>query len=112
MGFSKTNEIEHDAVYELSPSIKLFTLRDVGFQKNINSSTWNYVGMVEPQKGIDNSIKLKVVINEDMSAFDMSVVNANGSVRVDINDFDDVMKEQYDFIIRFLIEREVLQKSK
>ena len=81
MIFKTANQINGDStVYTLSPSIKLFTLRDVGFGK---SNAGDFV-MRHPL-GL-NGPRLKIVIRTDLKTFKMDITDHAGLRKVNIFD--------------------------
>lgn len=111
MAFNKSVVIKNDATYKINSNIKQYALIDSGFIKNKNSGAWTYVGMLEPQKGMENSIKLKVGINPELDGLTMSIVNAKENANIEVIPFQDkATADQYEFLINFLIDKEIIEK--
>ena len=109
MAFTKTVSISNKDNFGISPEIRLYNLRDAGFIKNPNNNVWVYIGILEPVKGLEESIKLKVYFNDDLETFRMNVVNANENINIDIYSLNDQdIITQYKFITQFLIERNII----
>lgn len=110
MAFSKEVSVKGDQSYQISPLIKAFTLRDLGFFPN-NAGVLTKTSLLEPEKGTDGSRKLKIAFAKDLSGFKISLLTANEALNVDIfkNDSDQPLVEQYRYQIKQLLDREVLQ---
>ncbi|EHN59442.1 DUF1831 domain-containing protein [Oenococcus kitaharae] len=110
MAFSETVSVKGDQTYRISPSIKAFTLRDLGFFPN-NAGALTKTTLLEPEKGTAGSRKLKLVFAKDVSGFKVSILTANEALNVDIfsNDQDQPLVEQYRYQIQQLIDRNVLE---
>lgn len=110
MALATTATLKGDTtVYQLSPEVKRYTLRDVGFTEKKNGSYLLEQPLdisVLPQK----SIKLKMTVNKDLQHFRMGVVSANGLQPVDIFNQPAMADklEQFQFVIQNLLERKVL----
>ncbi|QIL50889.1 DUF1831 domain-containing protein [Weissella coleopterorum] len=84
MAFTKTVTILGDKnIYQINPTLKKYALTDIGFVKN-NAGTYVMQRALEPAKGLEQSIKFKVAINETTDGFKMKVVNASGNTNINI----------------------------
>ncbi|CAK8054084.1 cysteine desulfurase [Eupransor demetentiae] len=111
MAFAKEVTMPGDATYRLNPNIKQFALLDLGFLKN-NAGAFVLHRALEPDKLLDQSIKLKITVSKDLSGFKMSTVSAGDTARVDINANPNAaeMNELYHYFLDELIQRQVLEK--
>ncbi|KRN29377.1 hypothetical protein IV38_GL000261 [Lactobacillus selangorensis] len=97
-----------DKAYQLSPEIKKYTLRDVGFTPT-KTGNFQVVRSLDPSSPYQNGIKLKITIDKDLKKFRMSITDPNGLQAINIfkgKNPDQV--EQYQYFIDNLIERKVL----
>ncbi|GMA69226.1 cysteine desulfurase [Leuconostoc litchii] len=110
MAFNKTVTMPKDKTYKLSDDVKKYTLGDLGFITN-QAGVHILHRALEPEKALNNSIQLKVSINETLTGFKMSTVSAGDVVRVDIFKNNNAAKlvELYHFFIAELIDRGVLE---
>ncbi|MCF6514869.1 hypothetical protein GSH19_01660 [Lactobacillus sp. S2-2] len=114
MAFSKEIKLKGDINnYELSPEIKKYTLRDLGFT---TTKLGNFVYKInlDPNSPFNsNSIKLKITVNDDLTAFKMAILDSKELKEVDIfnNDKFNKIKEQLDFNLENMITRKVIVKK-
>lgn len=111
MAFGKTVTVTGDQnTYEISPKIKKYALMDVGFQKTKtgNFSLERNLDPTSPYQA--NSPKVKIMVNQDLTGFKLAVTTANGLQSMNI--FSDPKKagmvQQYEYIIKNLIDRDIL----
>lgn len=114
MAFYKEIKLKGDQnVYELSNEIKKYTLRDLGFT---TTKLGNFVYKInlDPSSPFNpNSIKLKVTVNNDLTAFKMAVLDSKELAEVDIfnNEKFNKIKEQLDFNLENMILRKIIVKK-
>lgn len=110
MAFENTVLVRGDQGYRISPEIKAFTLRDLGFTLN-NAGAFVQTNMLEPEKGFSASRKLKITFTKDLTAFKISLLSGNEAINIDIfsNPKDKVLVEQYRFFMKQLIDRKVIE---
>jgi hypothetical protein len=111
MAFTKEVMVKGDStVYELSANLKKYTLLDLGFTTKKNG-TFILERSLDPTSPFNQGIKLKMAVKPDFSGFKMGTTSANGMQSVNIfnREEDQPLVEQYQFLIKELLEREVLQ---
>lgn len=101
-----------DQNYTISPQIKKFALKDVGFQESKNG---NFVlqRSLDPSSPYNAAVELKVMVNAAMSGFKLSAVAGNGLREVNIFKMEkkDSYLEQFHYIMANLDERDIIVKS-
>lgn len=111
MAFKETQQlIGSPILYQMSESVKPYTLNDYGF---VQTPSKNYSLKVPLRINFDDprELMLKVVVKPDLKNFTLAVTTANGLRNVDV--YAD--KKQSDFVTALdfrlddLIERGVLQ---
>ena len=111
MAFTKEVTILGDDItYEINPTLKKYALTDVGFVKN-NAGTYVMQRALQPDKGLENSVKLKVAINGSVDGFKMKVVNASGNTNINIfklNNQSDLV-ELLRYYLDELVSREIIK---
>lgn len=105
------NTIKGDArSYSVNDNIKKYSLTDVGF---IKTKRGGYVlqRSLDPMDPYTAKKKLKVAIDSNLKLLDMSTTDASGLHAIDIykKGGDQEAIEQYNFIIKNLIDREILK---
>lgn len=110
MAFAKENRLLGDNItYKINPSVKKFTLRDLGFN-DTNAGNFLYERSLDVNNPYGNGIRIKITFKNDLSGFKMSIVTGNGMQKVNIFK-DEKHKSDVDqvrFILNNLIEREVI----
>lgn len=113
MAFTNEAQLVGDTdTYAISPQIKKYSLLDTGFIQQTNGS-YQLQRQLETDKSFENSFKLKIVVNQDLSGFKMKVVNAKGTAVINIFNHQNAaaLKEQFAYFINELINREVLVRK-
>ncbi|MBS9334542.1 DUF1831 domain-containing protein [Fructobacillus sp. M1-13] len=110
MAFQEQFSINDLGTFKISPSIKKFTLMDLGFVVN-NAGAFVMKRSLQPEKPVDQAISLKVVVKKDLSSLKVDVVGAAGG-SVDIKKRDDraEMTELVSFFLKELVDRQVLEQ--
>ena len=108
MLFKSVNQVNGDSTrYGLSPAVKVYTLRDVGFTQ---SNAGDFV-MKHPL-GTNHAPKLKIVVQPDLKQFKMDIIDNQGFRKVNIFDGKHpVNVKQFRYLIMTLILRKVLQRE-
>lgn len=112
MAFQQEVQVAGDPqVYALSAELKRYTLRDLGFRET-NAGGFLLERPLDASVPLARAIKLRMLVNKDLSGFKLSTVNPSGtgSVNIFTNANAAVLTEQYQFQINDLIERKVLRK--
>lgn len=112
MAYSDTVQIKGDSQkYRLSPEIKKYSLRDVGFTESKNGK-FQLERSLDPSSPYNQGFKFKVTIEPELTKFKMATTTANGMREVDIHKGKDVdvHLEQLNYIIDNLIERQIIEK--
>lgn len=110
MAFAKTASVKGDAtVYALSPQIKKYTLRDVGFSMT-RAGNFQFERPLDPSSPYNQAIKLKITVAKDLKTFKMAITTGNGLQTVNI--FKQAQQKdkvtQFNFLIENLLDRQVL----
>lgn len=97
--------------YRLSPEIKKYSLRDVGFIESKNGK-FQLERSLDPSSPYNQGFKFKISIEADLKKFKMAVTTANGMREVDVHKGKDSQKnlEQLNFILDNLLERQIIEK--
>lgn len=113
MAFTKEVTILGDDVtYKINPNLKKYALTDVGFVKN-NAGAYVMQRALEPDKGLENSIKLKLAINGSVDGFKMKVVNPSGNTNINIFKSNDQanLVELLTYYLNELVNRDILKSN-
>ncbi len=110
MNFKKIIHI-NKTKFEISPDIKRFSLRDLGFFVN-NKGFFIKIINLEPEKK-ENSIKMKITFKDDLTAFKILFLSANKGIKIDIFKIQDnySIVEQYRFVMKQLLVYKVLERG-
>lgn len=97
--------------YGLSENIKKYSLRDAGFTEK-KSGKFQLERNLDPNVSSNVSMKLKVVVDQDLKKFKMSTTTANGLKEVNIFKTGDVtaQSEQLNYLLNDLVERGILRQ--
>ncbi|GKQ42835.1 hypothetical protein RD055328_07580 [Companilactobacillus sp. RD055328] len=97
--------------YTLSPNIKKYSLKDVGF---VETNNGNFL-FDRPigDSPYDAKFKLKISIAKDLDKLKMSVTDMTGMTDINISKLKDTdaMIELYQYILDDFIKREILVKN-
>lgn len=113
MAFEKQVKVVGDSeTYVISPAIKKYTLRDLGFEIS-KRGTFTFERSLDPNSPYKAAAKLKIVVNEDLTGFKMNTVNASGTIAMNIftNARADEFSTQYHYILDEMVERGVFIKN-
>lgn len=113
MAYTNSVQLKGDDVpYKLSPNIKKYSLRDTGFQESKNGR-FQLERSLDPSSPHNNSFLLKITVKADLKNLKMATTTANGLQEVNIfkHKNADVYTEQLNYILKDLIERDVLVKG-
>lgn len=98
--------------YRFNPALKKYALGDTGFVTN-NAGAHVLQRALEPEKGIAHSIKLKVVIDKDLTGMKIKTVSPNGNSTVNIfkqAEQNANLIELYNFYLDELVQREIMER--
>lgn len=111
MAFEHSVKVAGDSsTYTFNPQLKKYALGDTGFVQN-NAGAYIMQRTLQPEKGLAKSIKLKIVINKELTGMKIKTVNANGTTLVDIFKLaskEPELIELYRFYLNELVEREIM----
>jgi hypothetical protein len=110
MAFQTSVKVPGDSVtYSFNPKLKKYALGDTGFVQN-NAGAYIMQRSLEPSKGLEKAIKLKVVVDKDLTGVKIKTVSPKGDATVNIFTHKDgqEMIELYHFYLNELVEREIL----
>ncbi|KAA8433078.1 cysteine desulfurase [Weissella sagaensis] len=111
MAFDTTVKvIGDDVIYQFNPQLKQYALGDTGFVKN-NAGSYVMKRSLEPEKGLDNAIKLKVVVDKALTGIKIKTVNPSGNATVNIfkHQKHTELEKLYRFYLNELVDREILK---
>ncbi len=97
--------------YRLNVAVKRYALLDLGFVRN-NAGAYVMERSLQPMKGLAKAIKLKVVVNQDLTGIKIKTVNPVGTAKVNIFNLADngALLELYHYYLDELVTREILQR--
>ncbi|AIG65205.1 cysteine desulfurase [Weissella tructae] len=110
MAFETTVTIAGDnQTYVFNPKMRKYALTDLGFVTN-NAGTYVMERALQPMKGLQASIKLKVMVDKNLTGIKIKTLNPAGTDRVDIFKISDneEMVELYHYYLNELVAREVM----
>ncbi|MCM0582277.1 cysteine desulfurase [Weissella diestrammenae] len=109
MAFEKAVQVPGDSkTYRFNPELKRYALGDTGFVQN-NAGAYVMQWALEPSKGLASAIKLKVVVNKELSGVKIKTINPSGNDTVNIFKLNQPeMIELYRFYLQELVQREIL----
>ena len=98
--------------YQLSDSIKKYTLMDTTFIKN-NVGNYELTRVLETVPNSGEGPLLKIIIKADLSGFKLSVTDQSGLRHVNIFKSDDnqMVQEKFYFQMNALVDRGVFKKT-
>lgn len=111
MAFETSVKVAGDSVtYRFNSNLKKYALSDTGFVTN-NAGAYVMQRSLEPAKGLANAIKLKVVVDKNLTGVKIKTVNPNGAATVNIFKHPDneEMVTLYRFYLDELVAREILR---
>lgn len=111
MAFDTTVKvIGEDVIYQFNPQLKQYALGDTGFVKN-NAGSYVMKRSLEPEKGLDNAIKLKVVVDKALTGIKIKTINPSGNATVNIFKHQKhvELEKLYHFYLNELVDREILK---
>lgn len=98
--------------YQVSPNIKRYALRDVGFIET-KQGNFQLQRPLDPTPQMKTGLVLKVTISKDLKQLKMSIVGQNGMKAMDIfkdeSERADMIRQKYQFYMNTLLQRECLQ---
>ncbi|MDR3240740.1 MAG: DUF1831 domain-containing protein [Lactobacillaceae bacterium] len=109
MAFEKVVQVAGDTVkYIFNPELKRYALGDTGFVQN-NAGAYVMQRALEPSKGLEKSIKLKVSVDKDLTGIKIKTVNPSGNDTVNIFTGDKTeLVELFRFYLNELVDREIV----
>ncbi|CAK1225289.1 hypothetical protein FFRU_011290 [Fructobacillus fructosus] len=96
--------------FQISSSIKKFTLIDLGFVTN-NAGAYILKRSLQPEQALDQAISLKVVFKKDLAGMKIETVGAAGgpvdvTKRADAKEIEKLMT----FFLNEMVDRQVLEQ--
>lgn len=113
MAFNAVVKVNGDTKsYEISPAVKKFTLRDMGFVET-KAGNYAYEQPLDPHSPYNKTFKLKMMVASDLSGFKMSITTDNGMQKVNIFNKEEhaAAVEQFRFAMDNLISRNILKPN-
>lgn len=97
--------------YQISPSIKKYTLRDSTFETT-KVGNYQLTRMLEEIPNSDQGFLLKIIINPDLTGFKINITDKSGLRLVNIfkPDGNKVIQEKFYFLMDSLVDREIFTK--
>lgn len=99
--------------YLFNTALKKYALSDTGFVQN-NAGAYVMQRSLEPDKGLAKAIKLKVIVDKNLSGVKIKTINPTGIATVNIfkNDNQKELVTLYRFYLDELVNRDILQVKK
>lgn len=98
--------------YNISPSIRKFTLRDNTF---VESKLGNYelTRLLEKVPNSGEGFQLKITINKELTGFKLSITDKSGLRHVNIfkNNDHKILQDKFYFLMDSLVERGIFDKK-
>ena len=110
MRFNSVNQFNDDKVkYKMNPAVKVYTLRDVGFQQ---SNAGNFLLKRSLSNSMGQGPRLKIVIKKNLKQFKMDITDGRGLRKVNIFDHQhSTAVENLNYIMNNLSLRKILQRT-
>ena len=111
MAFEKIVRVAGDQVtYVFNEALKKYALSDTGFVQN-NAGAYVMQRSLEPDKGLAKAIKLKVIVDKNLSGVKIKTINPTGTANVNIfkNESQKELVTLYRFYLDELVNRDILQ---
>ena len=97
--------------YEVSPEVKCYTLRDVGFMET-KQGNFQWKRSLDPTPQMKTGFTLKITIDRSMTKLKMSIVDKTGLNQVNIFDLNHqqqaMIEEKFEFYMQTLLQRHCL----
>ncbi|GKS81947.1 cysteine desulfurase [Ligilactobacillus pabuli] len=108
----KSQILGDQQAYQLAVGIKKYALRDAGFVEK-KSGKFLLQRNLDPNLGLNASLKLKITVEADLKRFKMTTTTANGLKEVNIFKTGDVkvQSEQLGYLLNDLVERGILSQA-
>lgn len=96
--------------YVFNPNVRKYALTDLGFITN-NAGTYVMERALQPMKGLQSAIKLKVMVDKDLTGIKIKTMNPAGTDHVNIftNSDSEEMVELYNYYLNELVARDVIK---
>lgn len=110
MAFETTVTVPGDKnTYVFNPNMRKYALTDLGFVTN-NAGTYVMERALQPMKGLQASIKLKVMVDKNLTGIKIKTMNPAGNDHVDIfkNSDNEEMVELYNYYLNELVSRDII----
>lgn len=114
MEFAKSVRIPGDKVtYSISPDIKKYALLDLGFEET-KRGNFEYKGSLDTDNPFKPVARLRILVDADLDGFKMETVSGNGMRKVNIFNHQRSAEfvEQYHYILKAMLDRDVLVEKK
>lgn len=112
MAYEQVVQLKGDSQkYRLSPLIKKYTLRDLGFNES-KSGKFQLERPLDPSMNFNQGFKFKMIVAPDLKTFKMATTTANGMREVNIftSNGSATHVEQLNYILDELLKRQVIEK--
>lgn len=113
MAFEKAVALKDcDFIYEISPNIKKYTLRDNTFEQT-PVGHFQLTRMLEEVPNSNQGFLLKIILNKDLSGFKINVTDKSGLKLVNIfkEGSNKVIQEKFYFLMDSLVDRNIFTKK-
>lgn len=101
-----------DTTYQLNPSVKKYSLRDVGFEES-KTGKFTLTRSLDVNSPYNSGYLLKVVVAKDLKTFKLATTAKNGLAKVNIfkGQPEEIAarKQQLGYILGELVDRNILQ---
>ncbi|MGT2907639.1 DUF1831 domain-containing protein [Streptococcus dentiloxodontae] len=98
--------------YTLSPKIKKYTLRDTTFIQN-KIGHYELSRILEKIPNSGEGFPLKITINNDLTAFKLSITDKSGLRNVNIfkHEENHILQEKFYFLMQSLVDRDIFEQT-
>lgn len=113
MAFEKTVTLKDCLyTYEISPSIKKYTLRDSTFEQT-KVGNFQLSRILEEVPNSNEGFFLKIIINKDLTGFKINITDKSGLRLVNIfkPEINKVIQEKFYFLMDSLVDRDIFTKK-
>ncbi|HEY0221804.1 DUF1831 domain-containing protein [Lactovum miscens] len=97
--------------YTLSSNIKKYTLRDLTFVPN-KLGNFEFQRLLEVSPNSGEGFLLKIIVNNDLSGFKLSITDKSGLREVNIfKNSDPIIVEKFYFQMQLFVNREIFNQA-
>jgi len=113
LAFEKIAKLQgSNDVYTLSPDLKKYTLRDNAFEE-LKTGNFQYLRTLSGDSMVNQEVKLKIVISNDLSKLKIATTTMNGlrAVNIYTGDTFKEIREKHEFIMQEFLNKGIFKKK-